>query len=84
MSHSSIPSKFGMKGITMKEAVDAAETVMAELVAGKSPEDVQVLVNELKEQILKTIRDRDDANRDDANTPATDSAPEPPAGEDVE
>ena len=68
----------------MKEAVDAAETVMAELVAGKSPEDVQVLVNELKEQILKTIRDRDDANRDDANTPAPDSAPEPPAGEDVE
>ena len=68
-----------MKGITMKEAVDAAETVMAELVAGKSPEDVQVLVNELKEQILKTIRDRDDVN-----TPATDSAPEPPAGEDVE
>ena len=71
----------------MKEAVDAAETVMAELVAGKSPEDVQVLVNELKEQILKTIRDRDDANRDDANnvtTPASDSAPEPPAGEDVE
>ena len=63
----------------MKEAVDAAETVMAELVAGKSPEDVQVLVNELKEQILKTIR-----NRDDGNKPATDSAPEPPAGEDVE